>query len=307
MFLILGIMSDFQLKFGHFWYYVMRSEFYLNLPFQLHHSSTSLQQGEGASVWVLPDEVRSSGSPLGLHWHLHWHQGRKGSLYSWLNVGVWLPLGLQRHQPGPDAEGALLLLPTWLHWHHPTGEWGGLHTPIQDAIPSPLITWPFVTHPGKVSRASHYTWMERGAGPSLCLCWWSWGHSFPLAFGKNGALVVQTLSLLTGCPFSSPLAGDGRLFLGLFWFVPVHTSGWPVLQLWGWDTRQKGNPWNSPPFPLGPEFLSGAPSPLYLQVCVVYAVYFYMCLAGRKGKNMSITSFWKQKSNGRLLDFQFLF
>ena len=58
----------FQLKFGHFRYYVMRIWIFTFcfswLPLIRH------QQGKGASFLFLPGEDRSLGSPLGLHWHL---------------------------------------------------------------------------------------------------------------------------------------------------------------------------------------------------------------------------------------------
>lgn len=203
---------------------------------------------------------------------------------------------------GQDAESALFLLPAQLqcHYHHPSGECGFIVTlgggsipPFMMQLSAHSLICP-LQHPWPGVRGTS-VYLEWRAGPSLGLCWWDWGHSSPLLFGRTGAATVWVFLTARLC-----LGWRLQAFLGLLQFEPGHTSGWLVLQLPSGDTQQKGD------HRIHHHLLRVLSS---LAACLLLTTFMFMfvllplCLAGRKGKNRSITSFRKQKSNGRLLEF----
>lgn len=78
MSLILGIMTDFHLKPGHFCIMLLSSGSYLNVPFQLVFSDIVLARE--CLALLLPNDERSPGYPLDFYWHW-WLAGEASSLF----------------------------------------------------------------------------------------------------------------------------------------------------------------------------------------------------------------------------------
>lgn len=90
-------------------------------------------------------------------------------------------------------------------------------------IPLRLLEWPW-WRPGKGKSwdAQLQPGKNRNVGSPLSLCWQcsEWGYSFCLLvcveLGWSRMIVVYKFSILLGCPFLRPLAGESRLFMGFF-------------------------------------------------------------------------------------------
>lgn len=62
---------------------------------------------------------------------------------------------------------------------------------------------------------------------------------FSVTFSWDKVVVVQTLSVFLGFPFTGPLARKSRLLLELLCLCPVVFLGCQLLQFQGWDIRSK--------------------------------------------------------------------
>ena len=195
------MIRDFQLYSGHFESYVMR-------------------------FWNFP---RSSGLG-GLLWYCTGGGGRGGGGTLLLSVGGEDPcfsLGLPLH---PErGTGALLPLPTRLHWEYSggVGGWGSWQVALLPLDSGEGSSFPLSLlrhHPrGEEGLVTAWVWVEIGDPRGPGLHWHCWGKHYSQAYTKALAphLVFSDAALLG--------LGGGLLISGKGWMC------WPALSLCEWE------------------------------------------------------------------------
>lgn len=140
--------------------------------------------GKRGLCFILPGESSSPGSSLGPHWYTTWPACRGVPRCCSPHVRHWHCIGrgkswLYTRPPWAPSQGGggEVLHYHWVEadvclWHCWWG-WGGLNTPIHDAIPS---LWPGLLWHLLAEHLGHLIIVRREwrAGPSCGLCWWGW-------------------------------------------------------------------------------------------------------------------------------------